>query len=582
MTRTVSGVTLSGFRALFRTAPVDFWGVIHENRWVLNVRWLRGFLVAAAVLLVFAIQGTQAAETEDPGGDTEIRFDVNAITIKGNTLLPEETLTRAVASFTGKGKTGEDMDKVRAALEKLYRESGYPTVMVNIPEQNADTGIVVFDVVEARLANVEVTGNRYFTMEKILNGLPAFASGEILYLPRAQRELNQLNMNPDLKVKPVLMPGQTPGTVDVELAVTDKMPLHGSLELNNRASANTTDLRANGVIHYDNLWQKEHSLSVQFQTSPEDMDEVRALSLSYMIRAPWNVNHMMAFYSVFSDSESAFGESFKVVGEGTMAGLRYVIPLPGTSAYVHNVTAGVDHKRFKDVLYYGGEDNTADVTPVSYAPLSFAYQGTWINENVKTTLNAGLNMAPRGVAMDVSEYENKRFKARGNYIVFKSGAEIAAALPAGFGLNLKIDGQVTDQPLISNEQYSTGGMESVRGYYESEAAGDNAVSVSLEIAWPEAVNLYRRWKHEETDEKNGVVQRFKARPYVFYDMAWLSLKDPLPGEEQPGTIQGAGVGLRGYVTRYVSYGLDFGVALERTDKTEAGEGRGYARVKWAF
>jgi hemolysin activation/secretion protein len=538
------------------------------------------------ILLCFLInpEGVGAEEAFAVEKDQEVRFDINAIDVQGNTLMSEENIKQITDSFKGKGKTSDDVEKLRVNLEKAYRESGYPTVQVNIPEQNVEGGRVVLDVVEARIGQVLVNGNRYFTMEKILRDLPVFNQGEILYLPRAQRELNIINMNPDLKVKPVLMPGQVPGTVDVELVVTDKMPLHGSLEVNNRASANTSDLRVNGVIHYDNLWQKEHSLSIQFQTAPEDMDEVKALSLSYMIHAPWNITHLLAFYTVFSDSESAFGEDFKVNGEGNMAGIRYVVPLPGSNRYGHNVTLGLDYKKFKDSLYFGKQGDEADITPVSYMPLSFGYQGSLMNKDSKTTVTAGLNLLPRGTAMDVKEYENKRYKARANYIAFKAGVEHAAALPYEFGLNLKIDAQVTDQPLISNEQVSAGGMESVRGYRESEAAGDNTVCSSLEIAFPEYFTWFSSRSVKESGENKAEkhVQRYKFRPYVFYDMAYLRLKDPLPREEQPGMIQGTGIGFRGYVTRYINYGFDWGMALNRTDNTDAGDGRGYFRVKWAF
>lgn len=557
--------------------------VVNKENRVFNTGEGFRFLVLGMILLSLLINivhpGRVWAEEAGAGEkDQVVRFDINEIQVQGNTLMPEEAVKQITTAFTGKGKTSDDVEKLRVTLEKAYRETGYPTVQVNIPEQNVEGGVVVLDVVEARIGQVQVNGNRYFTMEKILGDLPVFAPGEILYLPRAQQELNTINMNPDLKVKPVLMPGQVPGTVDVELVVSDKMPLHGSLELNNRASANTSDLRVNGVIHYDNLWQKEHSLSVQFQTAPEDMDEVKALSLSYMIHAPWNANHLLALYSVFSDSVIAFGDDFKVNGEGFMAGLRYVIPLQGTSSYAHNVTLGVDYKKFKDSLYFGKEDRT-DITPVGYSPLSFAYQGSVMNKNSKTTVNAGLNMVLRGTAMDVEEYEHKRYKARGNYIAFKTGVEHAAALPWEFGLNLKIDAQITDQPLISNEQVSAGGMESVRGYRESEVSGDNTVCSSLEIAFPELFT----WLGKRAGDKDGnQVPRYKFRPYVFYDMAYLRLNDSLPGEDQPGMIQGTGIGCRGYVTRYFNYGLDWGMALNRTDGTDAGDGRVYFRGKWAF
>lgn len=540
---------------------------------VLGKQW-RAVFGLFVCLMIIGNTGTRVIAADEAG---ELHFDIHEIRITGNTLLPKQTLEDVTSTFTGSGKTAADVEKIRMAVEKTYREWGYPTVLVNIPDQNASDGVIELSVVEGRIRHVRINGNRYFTMDKIARDLPIFAPGEILYLPDAKKQLNKINMNPDLKVKPVLVPGRDPGTVDVELNVSDKLPLHGSLELNNRASHNTSALRANGVIHYDNLWQKEHSLSVQFQTSPEEPDETQALSLSYLIHAPWNYNHLVAAYGVFSDSQVAFGEGFQVKGKGHLGGLRYVMPLKGSEVFTHNVTLGIDYKKFKDVLYFGGVDAKTDVTPVSYVPLSFVYQAARMNADSKITCNAGLTLIPRGMAMDVDEYENKRFKARGNPVIFKAGMEYAAGLPFGFGLNIKADGQITDQPLVSNEQYSAGGMESVRGYKESEESGDNAVFGSVEIATPEWVRFFRSNKTAQDE-----TPRYKFRSYAFFDLAYLNNRSQLPNENQPGMIQAAGLGFRGYLTRYFVYECDWGLALNRTDKTEAGDSRIYFRTKLAF
>ena len=62
--------------------------------------------------------------------------------------------------------------------------------------------------------------------------------------------------------------GTHPGTVEVELRVRTSS-LHGGVELNDRYSVSTSRLRFGATLRYDNLWQKEHSVSLQYQTSPE-------------------------------------------------------------------------------------------------------------------------------------------------------------------------------------------------------------------------------------------------------------------------------------------------------------------------
>ena len=49
----------------------------------------------------------------------------------------------------------------------------------------------------------------------------------------------------------------------------DRLPLHARLELNNQRSPGTPELRVNASVVYDNLWNLEHSLGIQYSFSPE-------------------------------------------------------------------------------------------------------------------------------------------------------------------------------------------------------------------------------------------------------------------------------------------------------------------------
>ena len=47
------------------------------------------------------------------------------------------------------------------------------------------------------------------------------------------------------------------------------MPLHAKVDFNNQNSPGTPDLRVNTSASYQNLWQLEHSVGVQYSFSPE-------------------------------------------------------------------------------------------------------------------------------------------------------------------------------------------------------------------------------------------------------------------------------------------------------------------------
>ncbi len=504
---------------------------------------------------------------------TSAGFEIRTFEVEGNTLMKQEVLDRCLAPFTGPARTATDVEKARDALEKLYQESGYPAVTVNIPEQIVRGGVVKLQVVESRIGRVRVTGNRYFTEEKILRDLECFSPGTILYLPQVQKEVGLLNRNQDFKVDPAMAPGREPGTIDVELKVTDSLPFHGSLELNNRATHDTTPLRLSGMLRYDNLWQREHSVSLQYQMSPQDRNEVEVVGASYALPAPWNREHQMAVYGIWSDSNTfVSGQGFHVAGKGNIWGGRYVIPLPPYRLYAHNITVGLDYKHFDDSIGFLDPTSGQDThTPLTYMPLSFSYSGYLQDEwGGSTQFSGGLNMNFRGIVSDSEEFALKRYRATPNYVYATAGIQRTQKLPWGMGLFVKVDGQLTDQPLISNEQYAAGGMESVRGYKESEALGDLALHLTTELVFPDPF------------ERFGIAKRLQMTPFIFYDWAALTAKDPLPGQEGRIDLQGTGIGIRGSVTKNVEYEVDWAVTLGGTDKTPSGTDRFYFKLKTLF
>ncbi len=520
--------------------------------------------------VLFAAEAARA-QNEGAGGVQETTFGITSFAVEGNTLLPADNVARALAGFTGPRRTSKDVEAARDALEKLFHDGGYPTVLANIPEQTVESGVIRLEVIVSRVGEVKVTGNRHVSTKRILESLPSLAPGEVIYLPRVQREILKVNANPDLKVVPGMTPSKEVGVVDVDLKVEDRLPLHGSLELNNRASHDTTALRLNAMLRYDDLWQKGHSLSVQYQTSPEKPSEVQVFSGSYVLPLPRGGDDRLALYAVYSDSATGFGEGFKTVGKGTIAGARYVKTLPIVPDFgpdSHSVTLGIDYKDFQEST--GFEQSGSENIPVSYLPLSVAYAGLFQGASGATQVSAGLNLVLRGLVTDERQFAEKRFMGRGNYLFATAGVERSQNLPGSFHLFGKLDGQLASQPLVSNEQYSAGGMESVRGYKESEALGDDAVHGTVELQGPDVARAA------------GVRAGYPVTPYLFYDAAALWTLDPLSGQGRTSHLQGAGAGVRGAILSSVEYEADGAVALSGTDRTPRDTVRLLFRVKYRF
>lgn len=524
------------------------------------------FLVFIATLQMTVSLGFAAGDARD------VVFEIRAFEFAGNSIFSAETLQETVKPFTGSGKTAADVEKARDALEKRYHHSGYPAVVVNIPEQTVTSGVVKLHIIESRIGRVRITGNRYYTLEKILRDIPSLNPGQFLYLPSVQQEVGRLNRNQDIKVAPFMSQGKEPGTIDVDLKVEDSLPFHGSLELNNRANHETSELRLNAMLRYDNLWQRDHSLSFQYQMSPQKTSEVEVAAASYALPAPWNGEHQMAVYGIWSGSETIVAaQGISIAGKGEIFGLRYVIPLLPYKLYVHNLTAGVDYKTFEDSVGYADASGTTTHTPLTYLPFSFSYSGYLQDAWGGTTqLSGGLNMAFRNLVGDNDEFALKRYKATSGYLYATAGIQRTQKLPWGMGLFIKIDGQAADQPLVSNEQYAGGGMENVRGYREAEALGDHAVHLTSELSFPDPL------------EGLGFAKRLQVTPFLFYDRAELIIIDPLPGQDRSIILQGVGGGLRGSVMKNLEYEVAWAWALSATDKTPSDTNRLHFKLKAFF
>ena len=206
---------------------------------------------------------------QKPNGPT---FAVEHYVVSGNTILPPTAIANALTNAAGAFGTNVSFSGIQSALAELqaaYRARGYVTVSVGLPQQRLTNATVRVKVTEGRLSGVRVIGNRYFSSNNVMRSLPSLRTNIILNGHIFQAELDRANANRDRQIYPILGPGPTPGTSDLTLKVKDRLPLHAKLELNNLSSPGTPDLRLNGSAVYDNLWQLEHSVGVQYSFSPE-------------------------------------------------------------------------------------------------------------------------------------------------------------------------------------------------------------------------------------------------------------------------------------------------------------------------
>ena len=476
--------------------------------------------------------------------------------VKGVHMLSNLEVEQAVYPFLGPGRTREDVEKARQALENAYQAKGYKTVSVQIPPQQVKKGVVMLQATEATVGRLTVNGARYFSPDEIKKQAPSLAPGTVPDFSdngAVARDIVGLNQLPDRRITPVLRAGELPGTVDVDLNVKDTNPLHSNVELNNRYSPDTTPLRVDAAVSYANLWQAGHSAGFSFQVAPERLDDAEVFSAYYIARFPGvNWLSVMVQGTKQNSDVSTLGGS-AVVGKGETAGISAIINLPNGKNFYDSITLSLDYKHFGQDLMLGGSTIS---TPTTYYPLSASYNANWTGNGNSTEADAVVTFNPRGLGSNLTELDNSRFKASGNFIYLRGDLSHTHDLPGGLQVYGKIQGQVADQPLLNTEQISGGGLATVRGYLESAVLGDNGIFASAELRTPSLGG----WSHGRVDD---------WRIYVFGDVGTLTLIDPLPEQQSTFNLASFGVGTTMKVSDHFNGSLDLGVPLIGEGTTKA-------------
>ncbi len=349
-------------------------------------------------------------------------FEVRQYQVEGNTLLKDETIEQLLAPFTGTNVTLQQIQRAVGELQLAYRERGFATVGVGLPQQQLTNAVVRVRVTEGRLVDVRVTGNRHFSSNNVVNALPSVRDtvvwqDQVLNSKVFQRELDIANQNRDRQIYPTLTPGPDPGTSALELKVKDRLPLHGRLEVNNQNTPGTPEWRVNTSVNYNNLWQKEHQLGLSYGFTPEEF-KTDGLVADYFFNRPLIANfgayYRLPFGTPDSIEERIAGSQQFGYDEATR---QFRLPPAGARPDV-TIYASASQS---DTGIKLGEMNTVADTPLLKIRSQDSGQNLSINESFGGRLNVPLVLTDTrrfsfSGGFDVKRYFLKSFNTN-NFLI---------------------------------------------------------------------------------------------------------------------------------------------------------------------
>jgi len=509
------------------------------------------------LLLTFLLLASSSfAQDSSAGG---LVFPVYEFEVKGNSLLSALQIEKAVTPFAGEKKTIADVEQARLALERTYHEAGYLSTLVLIPEQNVDSALVQLLVIEANVGTLTIKGAEFTAPSVIRSRLTELTSQRPPNFNALQAQLAQINSSNDIKVTPILKQGSLPGSIDVQIDVEDQSALHGSVEINNRHIANQSPTRLVTSIRYDNLFQEGHSAGLSIQKSPELLTDLSVYSLNYSVplKTP---GQSVSFYAVRSRSQFLSGD---LVTDGDTLGFRFNAPLKGSESFTHGASIGLDYKNQRVFI---AELNKG---APQYVPFVGSYSGTFLGRGSSTGIEATLTNGLRGMFTNTEANFNDRGRgASANFSTLKLSLSRTDLLNK-WSLNSKLDARGSSGILLSPEQMTLGGAESVRGYYEGERVGDHGYRASLELRTPSATI-------------GQGLSELRLIALGFYEGGAIFNSQRLTTPASKDQLLSSGLGLRLSAPRGFSLDADFARALLPGSATPANDRRYTVRTVWSF
>ena len=402
-----------------------------------------------------------------PQEEEGISFDVKEIRVTQSNLLTAEEIRRAV-HFKGPGTmTVAELQQIVGRLNALYTEKGIATAQAVLPPQKVENGVVYIRLIEGRYGEAMVEGNRRIYTDSILSRI-RIRTGELTNVDDLQDQIRVYNSTNTYQIQAEIIPGKEQGTSDVRLTLAEaENPWTSYIFTDNAGQKESGRYRIGAYTEYRGIGGVDASLAV----SPVWTEGIWGGSVIY--DTPVGVRGTRATIAYSRNLVNIIDGAFKDFDmKSNSNDLSLTITHPLNITELSKVDIFLEgHRKWSDTTYSKMDlsDNAASTVKIGTSFRSFDENGLWFGMASVTGYDGRDNINHE---TNNGSYYNAYLMRRQN-------------LDGDRYLLYRVYGQFTAfQELPSTEQFSLGGMSSVRGYKESVLSGDKGWYAGFEYGFP--------------------------------------------------------------------------------------------------
>ena len=403
-------------------------------------------------------------------------------------------------------------------------------------------------------------------------------AGELLTREKLEAFASELSLHPGRTVDVGLGRGSEPGLAVIDFNITERDPQVWTISAENTGTAGTNNWRYVLGWRDTQLTNRDDVLSVQLRTSGDSDATGLNAGWTHPLFDSWKGN---AFFHADEYVSSQFGVPIEF--EGNSMGLSYSVsprpmPLGRNPARPHFVTPffriGMD--RFDVTQSFVFNSGAIEIGGGKTSLLT-AQAGVSVQHlSEQGSLRGGISIGWQGGDDDD---DVGRFARDDSWSSLNANIDLRRFMDTEgvgeFRLRANIGGALDGR--VAPQAYTVlGGMNSIRGYPEAAAAGDQGWSASVEYWW-------------HPGRSSASNQQFQSKDWDlafggFLDAGATKINNPVVDYEVDEDLLGAGFGVEGLFDRSVQIRLYWGFALSDLDgrDTESGDNRVHFSATYEF
>lgn len=410
-----------------------------------------------------------------PAGDTR-SIELSAVRFEGREALDEARLQQAVGPVAGRRFNLGQLVELAERVTALYRAEGFPLAQALVPAQRLEGGVLLLQVVEGRIGSVRALGDD----PKAAGAQPFLEAGVPVGVAVSSRSLERtmllLDDQPGFRVRPVLRPGATFGSTDLDVNLTRRNRASGELGLDNTGNLGTGEYRVRGTLNLNSPLRFGDRLGVSVLATD------RKLWLgSAEYETPVDARGTRAAIGL-SRSNYELGGAFAALGAN---GLADTLSLRVSHAWVRSqqanlvLTASAQRKLLEQ--RFDAVDLQSDRASRALGfGLQFDRRDGWAGGGVsfgQATLTTG------SLSLDAEAAAQDAVTARtvGGFTKLSLDLARIQRLPGPFSAYGRLSAQWTPENLDASEKFAAGGFLGVRAYPLGEASGDRGWLAQTEL-----------------------------------------------------------------------------------------------------